>query len=455
MWYMLRNKRNVRIISVIICMCMALMMTEGCSGGNSGNNGGGKSANSGNNGASGSNAGSGKNPNAGNGNNNNGASGNNSGNSKNSGNGDAGDLAVSFDKKDNELLLNTEALEKNDSSKVSAGDIKEVVEVKRGDYSHEMNALGEVFYLDKYYETVNVADATFKEYKVEKGDMVKKGDTLFTYKTEPDEADIKQREAEVLQREKDYTAGYDSRKAEINQAEHDLGLLTDKDEIQIKKLEIKKLKLALKEYKETGKDIEKDKSELNKYIEGVRSTKMTAGHDGCVLFLAELKKDDPLTEGTVVAVISPQKEYCVRVDDISESTLRYNSEVTINVDKGEGSEAVSMKGLVIGANNLLTSDNAKEFAYVKILDEPKGVNWNNIIKISYTSKELKDVLIIPRTALYYEETGEGRDIVRTPYVYLYEDGHAFKRYVDVYDDGGDECVIIQGVTEGQKLAVYE
>lgn len=367
------------------------------------------------------------------------------------------DTNISFDKKNGELLLYTDALSKESDGDegLNAGEIKEIAEVKRGDYSHKMNAIGEICYLDKYYETVDVDNASFKEYKVEVGDKVKKGDTIYTYDVEINEADIRQREGDVLQREKDYAAGYDSRKAEINKAEHELKSLTDNNEIQIKKLEIKKLKQALKEYAETKTDIQKAKSELNEYISGIRSTKMTASHDGYILSLAELNEGDALIKGSVAAVISPRQECVVKVEDISEGKLRYNSEVIVTVEGDKGKEDATIKGIVIGSNNILSTDNAREHAYIKVEDGPKDVNWSNSIKISYTSKELKDVLIIPKAALNYEESGEGRDIVRQAYVYIYENEHAFKRYVEVYDDGGEECVIIQGAVEGQQLAIYK
>ena len=151
-----------------------------------------------------------------------------------------------FNEKGSELLLNTEALS-SETKEVSAGDIKEIVEVGRGDYTHKLNAMAERYYLDKYYETVKMPDIKFIKYKVSEGDYVKKGDTIFTYEAEIDEYTIKQMETDIIQKEKDYTAGYDSRKAEITKAKHELKTLKDSNDIKLKKLEIKKLQQALKE----------------------------------------------------------------------------------------------------------------------------------------------------------------------------------------------------------------
>lgn len=82
-----------------------------------------------------------------------------------------------------------------------------------------------------------------------------------------------QRVADVNQQEKEYTAGYDSRRAEIVQAEHDLSELKDKTERDIKQLEIKKLKLALKKYQEMKVNIEEARKELNEYKAEFEATK--------------------------------------------------------------------------------------------------------------------------------------------------------------------------------------
>lgn len=363
-------------------------------------------------------------------------------------------LVLPDDEAGSELLLYTDALN-GDSDEDNAGAIKEVVEVKRGDYSHSMNSLGKIVYLDEYYEVVPIADSRFKKYKVEVGDKVKKGDTIYTYEIDMDDAMLEQMEAEVVQREKDYSAGYNQRKAEINQAEYELKGLTDKNEIQIKKQEIKKLKLALKEFEGSKEDIDKSRQALDELLKGSGSTRLTASHDGYIQYIEEYQEGDMLYKGNVAAIISPRKDYYVEVEDISKGKLRFNSEVTIHVEGDNGEKEKTMKGKVISSSNILSPANMKDVAYVKIIDEPKGVNWDNNIKISYTSKEMKDVLILPKNAVQYETIDQGSEVASAAYVYIYEDEHAYKRYIEVYDSGGDNLVVLQGLTQGQQVAVYQ
>jgi len=336
---------------------------------------------------------------------------------------------------ESEFLLYTDALKKDNSEETASGDIESVIEVTRGDYSHKMNALGEVHYLDTYYQTVDVNDAKFIKYKVEEGDKVKKGDVIMTYSLDYGEEELAAKEQDVTQKEKDYSAGLHTRQAEINQAEHELKQLTDKDEITIKKLEIKKLKLVLKEYSKYKKDIEEERKELEKQKKESKNKVVLSDYDGYIISLDNYIKGDAIFAGSVAAVISPKKEYYVRVDDVSEGKLRYNSEVTIEVEGNPGEADVSMKGKVISASNILSTDNRQQYAYVKIINEPDNVNWENNIKISYTNKELKDVLLINEEAVLYETASEGNEMSRNPYVYIYENNRAYKRYIDIFDEG--------------------
>lgn len=122
------------------------------------------------------------------------------------------------DKEEKEALLYTKALSADDSEKP----VYNLTEVRRGDFVHEMFAIGQIEYRDMYYQTLETESAKFVKYKVKEGDMVKKGDVILTYEPVFDEVSYAQRVADVNQQEKEYTAGYDKRRAEIVQAEHEL-----------------------------------------------------------------------------------------------------------------------------------------------------------------------------------------------------------------------------------------
>ncbi len=353
-----------------------------------------------------------------------------------------------------EILLYTEALN-DDSGNDEDNSIHKITEVKRGDFDYSMFAIGELHYLDTYYQTIDVDSATFAGYEVEVGDKVEKGDPIMNYEMEYNEVEVEQRTADILQREKDYSAEYNRRKAEINQAEHDLKNIKDADEKSIKELEIKKLRLALKEFEESEGSIIEARQELDEYVEGINSSTVYAEHSGYVLSLVDYNVGDYIAKGESVAVISPKKEYHVKVEDKSNGLLRYNADVTISVAADKGGKDIEMPGKVISASNILSYDNQKEEAYVKILEEPDGVNWGNAIKVYYNSRQLKDVLMVASEAVLFEKQGEGGSVNNVPYVYIYEDGKAFKRYIEVYGSNNVDYLVQSGLTEGQQVVIYQ
>lgn len=351
------------------------------------------------------------------------------------------------EQEEEEVLLYTRALSSDDSEKPAY----DLTEVRRGDFVHEMFAIGQIEYRDIYYQTLETESAKLVKYKVKEGDKVEKGDVILTYEPVFDEVSYAQRVADVNQQEKEYTAGYDSRRAEIVQAEHDLSELKDKTERAIKQLEIKKLKLALKKYQEIKVNIEETKKELNEYKAGFEATKVYADHDGYVLKLSEFKKDDIMSKGAVVATISPKKDYLIKIEDMPETELRYNADVTISIASDSGE--VSFPGRVIMSSNILSYSNAQEAAYVEFNEKPADLP-DGAIKVYFQSRSLKNVLLVDKNAVGFEKMGEGADIEEVPYVYVYENKMACKRYIEVFGNNNKDYLVLSGLNEGQQVAIY-
>ncbi len=356
------------------------------------------------------------------------------------------DEAVSEEQTD--TLLYTKALSKDDSEKP----VYDLAEVRRGDFVHEMFAIGQVEYRDTYYQTLEADTAKLVKYKVKEGDRVKKGDVILIYEPVFDEVDYAQRVADVNQQEKEYTAGYDSRRAEIVQAEHDLSELKDKTEREIKQLEIKKLKLSLEKYQEVKANIQETRQELNEYKAGFEETKVYADHDGYVMQLSEYKKDDIINKGAVVAVISPKRDYLIKIEELPEEELRYNADVSISIASDSGE--ISYPGRVIMSSNILSYSNAQEAAYVEFNEKPADLPGGTI-KVYFQSRSLKDVLLVNKDAVAFEKMGEGADIEDVPYVYVYENKMACKRYIEVFGNNNKDYLVLSGLSEGQQVAIYK
>jgi len=345
-----------------------------------------------------------------------------------------------------ESLLYTEIL---DTLSGNPEDKYDLAEVRSGDYEHKIFAIGQVEYRDLYYQTLDIEEARVVEWNVSEGDEVKKGDVILTYTAVFDEVTYAQKVADVTRQEKDYTAGYDMRRAEIIMAEHSLKEITDKNEKEIKKLEIKKLKLALNAYMKQKSGITELKNEIAQYKNGINTTEVIANHDGFVMECGDFKADDIIRKGNIVATISPMKDYIIRIDDLTEGNLRFNDDVKVRFESDKGN--TELDGKVIMSSNILSYGNAQNYAYVKLVDVPSDFVPKGTIKIFFSSKALKNVLLVDAEAVNFETMGEGTTVEEVPYVYIFENGNAYKRYIEVFGNNREEYLVLQGLTAGQKV----
>ena len=345
-----------------------------------------------------------------------------------------------------ESMLYTEIL---DTLTGNPEDKYDLAEVRNGDYEHKIFAIGQVEYRDLYYQTLDIEEARVVEWNVAEGDEVKKGDVILTYTAVFDEVTYAQRMADVTRQEKEYTAGYDMRRAEIIMAEHSLKEITDENEKEIKKLEIKKLKLALNAYTKQKSSITELKNEIAQYKNGINTTEVIANHDGVIMECGDFKADDIIRKGNIVATISPMKDYIIRIDDLTEGNLRFNDDVMVRFESDNGN--VELDGKVIMSSNILSYANVQSYAYVKLVDVPDDFVPKGTIKIFFSSKALKNVLLVDAEAVNFETMGEGTAVEEVPYVYIFENGNAYKRYIEVFGNNREEYLVLQGLTAGQKV----
>lgn len=313
--------------------------------------------------------------------------------------------------------------------------------------------IGEIVYEDLEYEAIMADEAENVEFLVEEGDKVKKGDVLVTYDVVNNEIEIAELTRDVERMEKEYSAGYDSKKAEINMAEHELKKLTDKTDIEIKKLELKKLKNSLDKYTETRETVLNARKELNQRIEDNKASQVVADRDGYVIAIN--KKDGNYYKNDNVVTISKKQKYHIEVEAHEDVTgLKYGSDVDIRVEGGMNGKDVTMKGKVIAAPNILNADYTYDPARVEIIDEPEGVDWSKPIKVLYEGINIDDALLVPVDAVMTEKSNGGTYIDETEYVYISKDGVIYKSYLNIIDKNNEYYRVCDGVSEGDTLVLF-
>lgn len=105
------------------------------------------------------------------------------------------------------------------------------------------------------------------------------------------------------------------------------------------------------------------------------------------------------------------------------------------------------------SSNILSYSNAQEAAYVEFNEKPADLP-RGPIKVYFQSRSLKDVLLVDKNAVGFEKMGEGANIEEVPYVYVYENKMACKRYIEVFGNNNKDYLVLSGLNEGQQVAIY-
>lgn len=361
------------------------------------------------------------------------------------GNGGAGDGKT--DKTENKL-------NSDNSLKTDFGKVYDVV---KGTFDKEQFVLGEVCYEDVWYDSIEANEANLIEFKVNEGDFVKKGDEILTYECVYDKAEQKQKELDVERMEKEYSAGLHQRQAEIKAIKNELKNLKDSSERKIKKIELEKMKHSLIKFEATKKRVDEAREDLNEYIAGNKSGSIRASKDGYVIELTKPEEDSTYKKGDSIVKYSMKEKFHIEAEDDVSTGIgpRYGSTVKVVVEGQKGQDNITVSGIVKSANNIQSTENMQGRVYVELLEKPQNVNWSNNIKVYYTHLKVEDAIIVPFGAVQTETTGGGTETEETPFVYVYENDVPQKRYVRVVDENSDYYRIAEGVSEGDKIAVFD
>ncbi|MCI8307569.1 MAG: hypothetical protein HFH14_05915 [Lachnospiraceae bacterium] len=345
--------------------------------------------------------------------------------------------------------LNGDALDKDGKKSV-----QKEYKVEKGEFRKSISEIGEIVYEDLYYEEMETDNADNVKFLVEVGDKVKKGDVLATYEAVYDNIEIVERTRDVESMENQYRAEYESQKAEINMAEHELKEIKDKKEREIKELQIKKLKLTLEKFAETEDSIILEREELNDTIRRNGMNSIIATHSGYVVEKNE--KEEGFVKGDCMVTISGKEKYHIAIPVRDEvSGMKYGSDVTVIVEGMNGAADVTMQGKVMAASNILNPRKYSAETVVRLTDEPEGVDWNNPIKVRYDGIYVEDALLVPVDAVMTEKTGGGKYVEDVEYVYIKNNDLIYKSYLNVVDSNSKYYRVCGGVAEGDTLVCFK
>lgn len=321
------------------------------------------------------------------------------------------------------------------------------VEAAYGDFGKELKGnagrgnISPEFVLTKdlSWETSN---ARFQEILVRNGDFVKKGDVLAVFDLEADTVALREMELELTRTREAFARGCQQREESIAEAMTDTlqeGLKIE--QLKIEELQVEKLKIAYEQYVyQTQKSIANLEEKLEELREAVEVNTLTAPFDGVISWVISYSKGDKVTAGAkLISMYSPDEFYLKAADYVDQ--LNYNTEITL--EAGSKNDRRTYVGRVVSAPDILPDTISQKYLYVKLEPAATLDKLVGSVEFSARTEELKDVLLVKKTAVSSED---GRN-----FVYLLEDDIVKKRYILTGIGNTEYTWILDGVDAGQML----
>ena len=305
---------------------------------------------------------------------------------------------------------------------------EERITLEKGSFSSQFNAVG-YFYYPRIYRVENpISNGTtyFLEYRVELYQRVKRGDVIAAVRVQGDEVALRRSETRLTRLQE--------RLAELIEEDEE----KNKDTIEQRRKEIA--------------DVEE---EIALMKQDHATACIVADHDGIVVQRGSYKEEDIIQKGSMVAVIA-EEETCYVVVENRGQQLQYGNEVTVLYKDQEGNQC-EVAGKVAnlsekGTGIMLQSDNAYILVPPEAVSDMAAVSSRNVngwnMRISFTveavAKEMKDVVLIPRSAV---QVWQGQTYV----VYVSESGEPMAQSFIAGGYDANYYWVAEGLTEGMVI----
>lgn len=335
-------------------------------------------------------------------------------------------------------VLNTDAPELLTSSQSRYT----TVVVEKGEFAVDVSGNANVFYPVQQDLVCNEKNMTYREILVQRGEEVKKGQTLITMDLTYSNADYQEWKLQLQRAQEDLASGKAQKESAIAEAKLALEGL-ESYEKTLAELAVQKLELELEEYI-FGE--EQKIAQLQEKITDLQSAMannvIKAPFDGIVEYVVDANKGDSVTTGRALVRLHSADAVLFRAGEVADK-LYYNMAVTVNI--GRGNSQQSFVGVVVGAPNVLPTSLNSNYAFIKLANSVTLEQFTNSVRYSGNSVLLRDVLILDANAVHNED---GKN-----YVNILTDETVEKRFVVVENNGSGMVWVMDGLKEGQKIIV--
>ena len=284
-----------------------------------------------------------------------------------------------------------------------------------------------------------VSDKLIVQVNAKKGDYVSKGDLVAALDVEKLEEEISEQEYQLEHLELELKQMQELYDFDLNSAQvlYSYTAMSKEDEKQLKN----KIKALDKQYKTGIEDLQDrlllSRKRVQESRQEVQDGKLLATISGEITYLADSLQDTFSKEGTVVARIS-DPEACYFAVEGTDYASYFSEGASVTVDYQE-----AMKKKSVEAYPVHMEEWQDEMLLGVALDEmiPIGTRGN----IELLVDEHTHVLCVPKSAIHQSDQG--------PFVYLSDEGFLQMRYVTLGLEGDGIVEIVNGLGQGDVVAL--
>lgn len=348
----------------------------------------------------------------------------------------------------------SEVLLYQDDSVDSEGEQYKTVTVKKSTYKETVSGNGKLFYTTKNNVSIDDENAYLDKLCVKNGQKVKKGDVLAIYHLQNSKASLRKKKLLLDKAKSEYEAQLKSKQSEVLAKKKSLATITGQSEINLAKIELKRLQNEYKSLVNSGRDVRQQEKDYNTLVRKQKKAYLKSDFSGTAVKVTTVNEwQGTAVSGEKIMMIRDESDFLVQVNT-ENGGLRYNMTVNINLGPSPDKIKYRLKGRVISTDNLYSGggdEEGEQTTLIKLSEKDmKKYSFEKYnIYVKGVTLRIKNALLVDADAVYGEAENEDVKL----FVYLLEDGKLHKRYIVSNYRQPKYFLVNQGVEEGQTLAV--
>ena len=191
-------------------------------------------------------------------------------------------------------------------------------------------------------------------------------------------------------------------------------------------------------------EIEAQKATLTSYRSVQETQYIMAPATGQISNISRLWRGQTLDRYAFICSIYDTEHVLLTVTNGGDD-LSYNQIVYAVNPKTGGNELIPGR-VTSCVSPVLSSNLVGKTKYIELLEDPSGLKINEDVSIRYESQHTKNALLVPKKAV---ESDLGGD-----FVYLYVDGHQFKKYFISGGSNAEYYWAVIGLEEGDTVVLH-